>query len=110
MALVFDERGLLPAGVHEAGVDEVDERFTRFQRSDRRIKLFGKLRDYLEAVKKAECGIAVILNGSCVMGCVDEPEDIDLILVLPQDWDMGAELKPYQYNRCPRSRSRRSTA
>jgi hypothetical protein len=40
----------------------------------------------------------VILDGSFVMGCVDEPDDIDLILVLPTDWDMDAELKPYQYN------------
>jgi hypothetical protein len=32
------------------------------------------------------------------MTCVDEPEDIDLILVLPADWDATAELPLYQYN------------
>lgn len=32
------------------------------------------------------------------MGCVAEPEDIDLILTLPEKWDVSAELPPYQYN------------
>ncbi len=32
------------------------------------------------------------------MPIVDQPEDIDMILVLPEDWDMDADLKPYQYN------------
>lgn len=32
------------------------------------------------------------------MACVDEPEDIDLILVLPKSWDWDVALKPFQYN------------
>ncbi len=98
MALALDNRKLLSAGVHEATLKEVEECFARFQKSDRRIKLFGKLRDYIAAVKKAGCGTAVILDGSFVMSCIDEPEDIDLILILPPDWDLAADLKPYQYN------------
>ena len=68
--------------------------------------LFAKLRGYLAAVKKAGCGTAVILDGSFVMGCVDEPEDIDLILVLPEDWGNLSELKPYQYNLVSKRRVR----
>jgi Family of unknown function (DUF6932) len=107
MALAFDERLLLPAGVHEATLNEVEAHFARFQKSDRRLKLFRKLRDYLTEVKKAACGTAVILDGSFVMACVDEPKDIDLILVLPGDWDTTADLKPYQYNLVSRRRVKR---
>src|SRR5262245_6472470 len=80
------------------GYKEVDDLFARFQKSDRRIKLFGKLRSYLTELKKTGCGTAVILDGSFVMACVDKPGDIDLILVLPADWEWDADLKPYQYN------------
>jgi hypothetical protein len=88
----------LPPGVHAALLEEVEEHFARFQKSDRRIKLFQKLCDYLAAVKKTECGTSVILDGSFIMACVDEPDDIDLILILPRNWDAAADLKPYQYN------------
>lgn len=98
MPLVFDERKLLPAGVHEATLEEVRELFGRFQKSDRRAKLFAKLDAYINEVKRATCGTSVIIDGSFVMGCVDAPEDIDLILVLPADWDTTADLRPYQYN------------
>lgn len=98
MALVLDERGLLPDGVHEATLEEVDAVFARFQKSDRRLKLFARLRNYLVELKKAVVGESVIIDGSFVMPCVDEPEDIDIILVMAEDWDMKADLKPYQYN------------
>jgi hypothetical protein len=32
------------------------------------------------------------------MSCVDEPNDIDVILVLARDWDLTADLQPFQYN------------
>jgi hypothetical protein len=32
------------------------------------------------------------------MACVDEPEDIDLVVVLNDDWDWNAKLRPFQYN------------
>ena len=41
---------------------------------------------------------------------LDEPEDIDLILVLPKDWDMTADLKPYQYNLVSKQRVRKEYA
>ncbi|MCI0380401.1 MAG: hypothetical protein L0215_22680 [Gemmataceae bacterium] len=107
MALALDDRGLLPNGVHDASLEEVEALFARFQKSDRRLTLFKKLRDYLAAVKKAGCGQSVIINGSFVMGCVDEPEDIDLILVLSKDWDWDADLKPYQYNLVSKRRVRK---
>lgn len=107
MPLVFDDRNLLAPGVAEASLEEVEEHFARFQRSDRRIKLCGRPRDYVLDLRRAGCGRSVIIDGSFVMACVDEPEDIDLILVLPPDWDMAADLKPYQYNLVSKARVRR---
>jgi hypothetical protein len=98
VGLSFDEHKLLAPGVHEASIDEVKEHFGRFQSTDQRPKLFAKLVEYVEAVKKAACASSVIVDGSFVMACVDEPEDVDVILILPPGWDMQAELKPYQYN------------
>jgi hypothetical protein len=96
--LAFDERNLLLPGVHDVTMDMVKAHFGRFQSSDRRLTLFAKLSEYVDAVKQAACGESVIIDGSFVMACIDEPEDIDLLLVLPDGWDDGAELKPYQYN------------
>lgn len=109
MPLAFDDRGLLPPGVHEASWEVVEEQFARFQRTDRRLKLFGKLRDYAREVKRSGCGTGIVIDGSFVMPCVDEPEDIDVILVLPADWDLSADLKPYQYNLVSKRRSSRGT-
>lgn len=104
MALAFDDRRLLVTVVHEASLEDVEQEFARFQKSDRRMRLFGRLRDYLTAVKQARCGSSVVIDGSFIMACVDEPEDIDLIVELPPDWDLAANLKPYQYNVLSRRR------
>lgn len=96
--LVLDDRKLLPPGVHDASLAEIEELFGRFQRSDRRSTLFRRLRDYLTVLERAGCASAVIIDGSFVMACVDDPEDIDLVVVLGDGWDWNAELKPFQYN------------
>jgi hypothetical protein len=108
MSLILDDRKLLAPGVHEASMKDVEEHFARFQKGDRRIRLFQKLSDYLAAVKKAECGTSVILDGSFIMACVDEPDDIDLILILPPNWDAAADLKPYQYNLVSKKRVKKA--
>lgn len=96
--LAFDERNLLLPGVYDVSMETVREHFGKFQKSDRRPNLFAKLEAYIEAVKKAGCGSSVIVDGSFVMACIDEPVDIDLTLVLPPGWDVKASLKPYLYN------------
>lgn len=107
MALEFDDRGLLPAGVHEATLEEIEEHFARFQRSDRRIKLTAKLRAYLAEVTKSIPGCVAVVDGSFVMVTIDEPDDIDLVLGLPADWDQQAALSPRQYNLVSRRRSKK---
>ena len=98
MELVFDERGLLLPGVHDVSIEKVKAQLGGFRRSDRRPTLFAKLAQYLESLKNAGLGESVILDGSFVMECVDEPDDIDILLVLPVKWDDAVDLKPYQYN------------
>jgi hypothetical protein len=98
MPLELNERGILPVAVHDADLAEVQTLFGGFQRSDRRIRLFDKLKEYIGELRQAEIRGWLIVDGSFVMRCVDEPEDIDVILVLPADWDLSAELRPFQYN------------
>ena len=98
MNLELNEKQVLPDGIHEAALEDLRDVFGRFQRSDRRMKLCDKLAEYLEELKGAGIAEAVIVDGSFIMGCIDEPEDIDLILVLAESWDMTQSLRPFQYN------------
>ncbi len=105
MSLTFDDRGLLPPGIHDATLDEVEQAFARFQRTDRRIKLFERLRAYVAELRKTGWTYTLLIDGSFVMPPVDAPNDIDAILVFPADWDLDASLRPFEYNLV----SRRST-
>lgn len=89
--------GILPEGVHDATVDEVAQRFGAFVRSDRRVSLVRKFREYMEEVRATRFVRAVILDGSFVTD-TDEPNDIDMIVVLKGDHDFDAELRPFEYN------------
>ncbi len=103
----LDERGLLPRGVHDLTLDQIEALFGRFQRSDRRPSLFKKLREYVEELRFTGWKVQLLVDGSFVMGCVDEPEDIDLIVVLPKGWNTAGELRPFEYNLLSKKRTRR---
>lgn len=98
MPLEVNERGILPVAVHDADLSDIGLLFGGFQRSDRRIKLFSKLTEYVDELRKAGIRGWLIVDGSFVMRCVDEPDDIDVVLVLAGDWDLSADLRPFQYN------------
>jgi hypothetical protein len=102
----LNENGFLPEGIHEASLEEVRERFGRFQRTDQRPALFARLSTYLAEVRASGLAEAVILDGSFVTA-KDEPSDIDLILVLRPDRDDRAELRPFEYNAVSKHRVRR---
>ncbi|MBI3824108.1 MAG: hypothetical protein HY289_15680 [Planctomycetes bacterium] len=107
MTIEFGDRGLLPVGVHDASLQEVEASMGRFQTSDRRIVLFSKLKRYIEEIRKAGWAATLVLDGSFVMGAVDEPEDIDAILILPADWDQAQDLRPLEYNLVSRNRAQK---
>ena len=97
---------VLPEGVHDCTAEEIEAAFGRFQRSDRRMRLMEKLRAYLVDAKRSGVVVAVIVDGSFVTA-KDEPEDIDVIVVVPADWDFAADLKPFQYNVVTKTGARR---
>jgi hypothetical protein len=92
----FDDN-VLPEGVHECSVEELEARFGRFQRSDRRMRLTERLKQYLEAAKQSGIVKAVIIDGSYATN-KDVPEDIDLIAVLSAEFDWTQELRSHQAN------------
>lgn len=98
MTLTFDERGLLAPGVHDASLTEIETHFGRFQRTNRRMTLFKSFGDYVKEVMQTGWACTILIDGSFVMPAVDEPNDIDVILLLPADWDVQAALKPFEYN------------
>jgi len=86
---------------------ELEQLFGRFQRSEQRRRLFTKLQEYVAEVRSAGWGAHVIVDGSFVMAAIDEPADIDVILALPEDWDMTSEVRPFEYSLISRSRTRK---
>lgn len=102
----LDEDGLLPPGVHDCTLEEVEERFGRFQKSDQRIRLFVKLQEYLREVQLTGFAVALLIDGSFVTA-KPEPEDIDLVLVLKPDHDFLKLLRPFEYNVISKHRVRR---
>lgn len=95
--LDLNENGLLPQGVYDCTLDEIGARFGRFQTTDRRIRLFEKLRALVEEERQAGLAIEIIVDGSFVTD-KPEPGDIDLLIVLPADYNSSVELPPFRYN------------
>ena len=98
MPLELTKAGVLPVAIHDGDLDEIERLFGGFQRSNRRMTLFAKLKEYVAALRNADIRGWLIVDGSFVMSCIDEPEDIDVVLVLAADWDLKADLRPFQYN------------
>lgn len=97
MIPAFNEHGCLPEGIHDCTMEETAQRFGVFQSSDRRPQLWDK---FIEFMREAEsCGLidAVLLNGSFVTA-ENEPNDIDLVVVVSLDHDFSAEFQPNEYN------------
>src|SRR5262245_18962430 len=101
----FNEDGFLPAGVHDCSWTELSDRFCRFQSTDRRPDLCRKLKQMVEALQHANIVLEALINGSFVTA-ESQPNDIDLILVLPSDWDFRADVSPDQYNLLSKKRVR----
>ena len=91
-----DDEGFLQDGVYDCSLEEIRDRFGSFQITDRRQRLFEKLERYVQAVRGAGIAASIIVNGSFVTGTPD-PNDVDLILELPADFDLGRELRPFEY-------------
>lgn len=93
----LDNDGLLPVGVHLCTIEEVAATFGRFERSDRRIQLVGRLKRYFAELQSVDLVKFLILDGSFVTSR-EEPGDIDILLALHSDADLSKDLPPYVLN------------
>lgn len=108
MPLPLTPSGILPVAIHDGELADLEYAFGRFQRTNRRMNLFAKLKEYIAALRKAGIRGSLIVDGSFVMTCVDEPDDIDVVLVLAKDWDLSKDLQPFQYNLVSKRNVKRS--
>lgn len=97
--------GFLPPGVHDATLEEVEERYGRFRSSEKRVELFTKLRQYLTELTTWGHVQEVLIDGSFVSS-KESPNDIDLIIVYRQSFDISTEVSPSEYNCLKGSRAR----
>jgi hypothetical protein len=93
----LDAEGLLPEGLHDCTLDEVEARFGQFTRSDRRVDLVRHLRTYCTELKGVDVAGFLVLDGSFVTA-KEEPGDIDILLALRSDADLAQDFRPFEYN------------
>lgn len=95
---LLDGDGLLPEGVHDLSIDEIEQHFGQFRKSTRRMSLFAKLKEFVAEVRGVAMPVEVLVDGSFVMASIDEPGDIDIVLVLPESWTKEQEVRPFEHN------------
>src|SRR5712671_3857656 len=89
----LNEHGWLPVGIYDCSLEEAMNRFGSFQRTDRRPGLWAKFVDFIRELKAAGLGRAGLVDGSFVSAKPD-PNDIDVVIVVPSAHDFSAELPP----------------
>ena len=102
----LNDHGFLPSGIHDCSLEDIGARFGTFQSTDRRPRLYRQLQVFVEEARSTNLLVAIIVNGSFVTNKPD-PGDIDLILVLPNDYDVSADLRPVEYSILSKRRVRR---
>lgn len=100
----LNEHGHLPPGIHDSTLDELTE---RFDQSPRRRELIANLSRYLDELWKWPLAQAILVDGSFVTD-IAEPNDIDLVLVLRDDYDLTQSVSPFEYNLRSRRRVQRT--
>jgi hypothetical protein len=60
----LNEDGVLPVGIYDCTLEEIGERFGRFRTTDRRVRLYERLRELVDEEQKAGLAIELIVEGS----------------------------------------------
>src|SRR6266700_5175068 len=89
--------GLLPDGIFDCSLADVQQRFGSFQSSDRRPRLLKRLKELVIALKRTGLFEAVVIDGSFVTG-KPAPNGIDLIAVLLAGHDFEREFRMFEYS------------
>jgi hypothetical protein len=114
----LNEEGLLPVGIHDCTFPELEAAFGPNQwvqdpQSESRHQVLCPQRSSLCArlqayeLRRAGIDAEVLVDGSFVTAKPD-PNDIDLIVVLPADHDFSHSLSPREYNLLSKRRLRAS--
>ncbi len=93
----LDSDGFLPVGVHDGTLDELKSRFGSFQGDDQRPKLWARFVKFVREARASGLVRALLVDGSFVTAKPD-PNDIDLIVVVPPRHDFSADLSPVEYS------------
>jgi hypothetical protein len=114
----LNEHGLLPAGLHDCTLAEILEAFGqnrwvvdeasethREVLCPRRRQLFARLEIFLNDLRRVGLPVVVLVNGSFVTAKPD-PNDVDLVVVLPADHDFVRGLPPQEYDLLSKRRLR----
>jgi hypothetical protein len=114
----LDENGLLPVGIHDCTFAELEAEFgqnhwvadeasetRREVLCPHRGRLCDRLRVYLAELRSVGFDVEVLVNGSFVT-IKPDPNDIDLIVVLPAGHDFSRALPLREYNLLSRRRLR----
>lgn len=93
----FNSDGVLPMGIFTCSLEEIEEHFGRFRGTDRRPNLTIKLIEYMRELRSANVAKSVIINGSYITD-IDQPNDIDVLLILKDDIDLSQPFPPFIKN------------
>jgi len=102
----FNQDGLLPPGIYRGSLAEARGRFGAFQGSDQRPRLWARLVEYVREAAMSGAVEMVLVDGSFVTAKPD-PNDIDLVIVLPASHDFSADLPAAQYDVLAQKRVRK---
>lgn len=86
--------GVLPVGVHDATLAEVEARFTSRGNIDRRTELFKRFRSYLSDLRLTGLVLVVYVDGSFTTS-KPAPTDIDLVIEVPAGYDLAGDFPHY---------------
>jgi hypothetical protein len=92
----FSDDGLLPPGIHPATQDEFEKRFSIFNRSDRRLRLYENLGRLIDDARSSGIIDRFFVVGSYVTEEA-EPNDFDCLLFVNPSVT-GKTLRPADYN------------
>ncbi len=101
--------GVLPIGIFDCTLAEVQEGFGTFKGSDQRVRLFTRLEALAEAMRASGIFESLIVDGSFVTA-KPVPNDIDLIAVLRPGHDFERDLPMSEYALVSRALLRRRFA
>ena len=102
----FNEEGLLPEGIHDCTLEEIEFRFGRFLGSDRRPQLWQRFLEFVREVRASGAIEAILLDGSFATAKPD-PNDIDIVLAVSALHNFDADLPLALYNVMAQQRVRR---